>query len=261
MDDFTWLALEARVTDTASFFDAMFTPFAQGTIRPLSERLFFMSFYRMFGLDALPFRAVAFATQFANLILLTALTRRVTGSSLAGLLAPLLWIVNANLYMPMSWTSAYNQILCAFCLLLSTYLYVRFTESGDKRFYVWQWVVFVLGFGVLELNVVYPAIAALYALCCARRYFIHTLPMFAVSIAYFVAHRTIAPQPHTGLYAMSLEPGALLSTLVIYIRSALGAEYFAGKQSLPLQYFAGAVLGTALLLLGFLIWRLFRHDS
>jgi len=169
MDDFAWLALEARVTDSSSFLQAMFTPFAQGTIRPLSERFFFISFYRWFGLDALPFRLVVFATQFANLILLTALTRRITGSPLAGFLAPLLWIANANLYVPMSWTSSYNQILCAFCLLLATWLFVRFTQSGEKRYYAWQWLVFLLGFGVLELNLIYPAIATLYGICCAPR--------------------------------------------------------------------------------------------
>src|SRR3954469_9150200 len=55
MDDFAWLALYLRVQDWPSFLEAMFHPFAQGTIRPWSERLFFMSGMWLFGMDATPY--------------------------------------------------------------------------------------------------------------------------------------------------------------------------------------------------------------
>jgi len=44
----------------------MVQPFAQGTIRPWSERAFFMGFYTLFGLDALPFRICVFLVQIAT---------------------------------------------------------------------------------------------------------------------------------------------------------------------------------------------------
>ena len=64
-DDFAWLWLTTQVHNWADFWRAMFTPLAQGTIRPLSERSYFMGLYTLFGLDALPFRICVFATQFA----------------------------------------------------------------------------------------------------------------------------------------------------------------------------------------------------
>ena len=39
---------------------------AQGTVRPLSERLFFLGFWHLFGMEALPYRIFVFATQFCE---------------------------------------------------------------------------------------------------------------------------------------------------------------------------------------------------
>ena len=142
--------------DLRSLWDALFQPRAQGTIRPWSERVFFMGFYALFGLDALPFRVWVFLTQFANLALLASITRRLTGSGAAGLLAAVFWLANSSLAQLMAWTSAYNQILCAFFILLAFHFLLRYIETGQRRYQVFQWCAFLLGFGAQELNVVYP---------------------------------------------------------------------------------------------------------
>lgn len=237
MDDFAWLGLHTMVHDFDSFLRAMFTPLAQGSIRPLSERLFFLAGWHLFGLEAPPFRAIVFATMFGCLALLTAVTRRLTGSAVAGLLAPVLWLVNGNIYTPMSWTSGYNQILCAFCLLTALLLWIRYTETGERRFYAWQWVVFVLGFGALEINVVYPAIAGLHALCFARRYLTRTVPMFAVSAVYAVIHRLAAPEQNAETYRMYFDTG-VVDTLRKYVQWSFGADRFAEYRGLsPIPFY------------------------
>src|SRR5207244_11794555 len=48
-------------------------------------------------------------------------------------------------------------------LLLSLWFIMRYAETGERRFYIAQLVTFIVGFFVLELNVVYPAIATVYA--------------------------------------------------------------------------------------------------
>src|SRR6266481_274460 len=78
-DDFAWLALRLHVHDWPSLREALFAPMAQGTIRLWSERAFFMGLESLFGLNAVPFRVVVFLTQCANLALLAAVTRRITG--------------------------------------------------------------------------------------------------------------------------------------------------------------------------------------
>lgn len=247
-DDFAWLALPLRVHDWRSFLGALFEPLAQGTIRPWSERLYFLAGWWLFGMESPAFRVAAFATMFANLALLTAITRRITGSAVAGFAAPLLWLANGNLYIPMAWSSAYNQILCAFFLLLALWCWIRYTESGERRFLLGQWTAFVLGFGALEINVVYPALAALYAWCFARGYLRRTLPMFAVSIGYTALHRALAPAQATDTYRMYFD-ASVFDTLRRYLTWSFGADRYARFLGFPVwpHYVAEALVATALL--------------
>jgi hypothetical protein len=216
------LGLGASVHDLPALLRALFQPMAQGTIRPLSERAFFLVFHGLFGFWATPFRTAVFLTQAANLILLGLLVRRVTHSRLAGFLAPTLWALNGGLAMVMSWTSAYNQVLCGSFLLLALYCFVRYTEAGQRRFLIAQWVVFLLGFGALETNAVYPALAAAYALCCARPYLRKTAPMFLVSAAYTLLHFWVAPVQSAGPAYVGHFGASMLATLWTYWQWALG---------------------------------------
>src|SRR5260370_30220229 len=90
-DDFAWLALRLQVHDWQTLTHALFAPMAQGSIRPLSERGFFLVFESLFGVEALPFRIWVFLTQFANRALVSAGARRVTGSRAVGFWAAILW--------------------------------------------------------------------------------------------------------------------------------------------------------------------------
>src|SRR5271169_4396533 len=63
-DDFAWLSVGRDVTGLRTLLHALFSPSAHRTIRPLSERALFLAAYGIFGLEPLPFRILAFATQF-----------------------------------------------------------------------------------------------------------------------------------------------------------------------------------------------------
>jgi hypothetical protein len=250
MDDFAWLSLHLEITDFRSFLGALFRPLAQGTIRPWSERLFFIAGWHLFGMEAAPYRVIAFATMFANFWLLAEVTRKLTKSRVAAVLAPVLWVCNGNLYTPMSWTSAYNQILCAMFLLAAFLLWIKYTETGKTRWYAWQWVVFVLGFGALEINLVYPALAAMHAFCFARKFLWRTLPMFAVSVIFVVAHRLSAPAQRDDVYRMYFD-ASILETLATFFGWAISVHRYASFRGLDMwPFFAcAAVVGIALLAL------------
>jgi hypothetical protein len=255
-DDFAWLGMHFQVYDVPSFFHAMFAPMAQGTVRPFSERLFFLTFERIFGVDALPFRIFVFLTQFLNLALLAAIVVRITGSRMAGFLAAIFWTANSSLAVAMTWTSSYNQVQCAAFLLGAFYCLLRYIETGRARWNIAQWAIFILGFGSLEINIVYPALAAAYTLFCARKAFLKTLPLFGVSILYAIVHFTYAPKQNSGAYAMHLD-GSIFRTLWDYIVWAPGVV----RSSPPPT--AWEVAGTAVVLLslaGFAAWRL-RHQD
>ncbi|MDE3165152.1 MAG: hypothetical protein KGN36_05045 [Acidobacteriota bacterium] len=231
-DDFAWLGGGLYINNFHDLLAALFAPQAQGTIRPLSERAFFMAGFALFGLDALPFKIVVFATQFASLVLAASIGARLTGNRAAGLCAACLWIANGSSVLPLGWTSVYNQVLCGFFLLLAFHFLLRFHETGARRYEIAQWIAFLLGLGALELAVVYPAIAAAYALLIARRHFRRTLPLFAASAAYTLLHNAAAPVSRTGDYGLHLT-GSMLRTLAIYWTWSVGPTFLYSPFALP----------------------------
>ncbi len=222
-DDFAWLGLPLHLEKPGDIWEILFKPQAQGTIRTLSERLYFLTFASLFGLEAWPFRAWMFLTQAANLSLLAWITRRLTGSAAAGLLAPVLWVANPALAVATIWSSAYNELACVFFLLLAFFFLLRYIDTGLRRYWVAQWIAYLLGFGAMELNVVYPALAALYTVCCARRYFRRTLWLFLPAAAFTWLHFFVVPPSTSPAYKMHFG-AALLTNVWNYWRMALGAS-------------------------------------
>jgi hypothetical protein len=269
-DDFAWLGTGLYIRNFHDFLVAIFAPQAQGTIRPLSERAFFMLGFSLFGLDALPFKIVVFATQFANLALVASIGARLTGLRWAGFVAAIFWVLNSSGIEPLGWCCVYNQVLCGFFLLLAFHFLLRYVETGERRNHWFQWAAFLLGFGALEVNVVYPAIAAAYTLLCSgiglrpvhpseartsSPYFRRTLPMFAVSIAYAVAHNAAAPAWKTGGYAMHFT-GAMFRTLGKYWTWSVGPTFLYTPYYLPKWLLPAGIAVVSAGLLGFLVWKL-----
>ena len=221
-DDFAWLSLYGRIHNFHDLLRALFRPEAQGTIRPWSERAFFIVGYALFGLNALPYRIVIFATQFLALALVQAIGARLTGSRAAGFCAAILWTVNSSSAEPLGWACVYNEVMCAAFLLLALWMFFR-------RQYLLEWLVFIAGFGALELNIVYPLLRGALGGCVlkkheTRRLWLQTALMLAVSIGYFVIHTLAAPTPQTGPYAMHFGP-SMLRTLATYWAWSAGPVY------------------------------------
>jgi hypothetical protein len=211
----------------------LFVPMAQGNIRPLSERAFFLTFSSLFGMNPLPYRLFILLNQLVNVALLMLVARRLTRSATAGLLAPVLWLANISLIIPMSWSATYNQIQCATFFLLSFYLFIRYTETGKKAYYAAQWLTFLLGLFSLELMVVYPAVAALFALLMARAFFRSTLPMLVVSMLASVALGSLGGNHYNFYYDRSFHVGSLLATFWEHWKTVLGCIAFAEPRGLP----------------------------
>src|ERR1700683_2738576 len=85
-DDFAWLSL-ARDLRENGLIHALFTPFAQGTVRVLGDRVFFLVFSGLFGLHALPYRLFELGTWIVALTLIVLIGERLTGSRAAALAA------------------------------------------------------------------------------------------------------------------------------------------------------------------------------
>jgi hypothetical protein len=86
-----------------------------------------------------------------------------------------------------------------------------------------QWLAFLLGFGAQELMVMYPVIAAGYALCCSRKHFRGTLALFVPSILFTAWHLVYVPMPTDVNYKMHFDAG-LFSTAWNYWAMAVAAS-------------------------------------
>lgn len=219
-DDFAWLSQDQNLHTLGDWLRAMFEPRAQGTIRPWSERLFFLLNYRQYGLNPMPFHAWVAGVMVMNLALGQWLVWRLTASRLAAVAAMGLWLANPGLATPLSWLSAFNQVLCAFFVLAALACLMRALDTGRARWWWAQLAFFVLGFGALELNIVYPALALAVVLLRAPREWAKTLPAFAISGLYFVWHHSVAAKPVSGPYARHWDLD-MLSTYGRYWGNAL----------------------------------------
>lgn len=246
-DDFSLLWM-ARLP-AHEFWGQLFEPRAQGTYRWLSERLYFYLLYQEFGWNAFPYRVVAFATQIVNLWLLVALVRRLGGSLAVGGGAAALWAVHHGMAVSMSWSSAYNQVLCAMFLLTALLAFIRFTRTGGIGWYTLQWLLFLVGFGALETIAVYPVLALLYCLLFARSRWAWPLPMLLGSAAMVWFQLGVAGDRGGSLYRPSLAPADLVGGLLHYV-----GNVSAGHVTAP----AGLLVGAATLAAA--IWAARRGD-
>ena len=238
-DDFGWLRLRQEVHSVGDLGPALFAPKAHGNMRPLGENAYWLGLSAVFGTNALPFRICAFLTQAASLLLAGSIVQRLTGSRAAAFWAQILWIANAGLAPAMCWSSIYNQVLSGFLFLLA----FRFLLRGPG----WaHWTAFLLGLGALETNVVYPALAACYAILWEPKRLRRIAPMFAVSALFVWVHFHFAGA-QGGVYAMHFD-AALPGTLWTYWRWALGSG--------PLA----AILALSCAALAFAGWRAWKHD-
>jgi hypothetical protein len=258
-DDFVWLNLPNQAHGWDGLLRTLFQPTVQGTWRPLSERVFFLLFGTLFGADALPYRIWVFLTQFANLVLLASVTTRLTRSRAAGFWAAILWVANSKLATVMSWTCEYILVLCAFFLLLALRFFLRYVETGERRFYIWTWAAFLTGFLAMESNVIFPLLVGSYTLLCARKYFKATLPFFAASAAYAVLHLVFAPNHGTGPYTIHID-GAIPATIWTYWRRTF--EPVNLRYLTPFSPVAGTLqmAGCTAGLLAFTIYRAWRKQ-
>jgi hypothetical protein len=140
---------------------------------------------------------------------------------------------------------------------LAFHFLLRYVETGNARYNLYQWLAFVAGFGAMELNVVYPALAAVYTLLCARRFFLRTLPLFAVSVVYFVAHQAVPAPNRNPEYALHFT-GSMLRTLARYWAWTVGPMYLWTPVHAPTWL---VMAGVALVSLGLLAFAVRRRAA
>lgn len=246
IDDFAWLGL-----GNLPLSEALFHPFAQGTIRFFSERLYFLSLTELFGITAWPFRAVTLGVWFLDSALIQLIGSRLTGSRSAGLIASLLWTISPVLITPLIWASAFNEVLIAFVFLGAFYARLRGWRITEA-------ILFLCGFGVLEIIVVYPALMLVHSLLFEHRRRDY-LWMFAPAIAFALAHLFLIPKTSDPTYRLFFD-AQLFSNLWHYLEWTAGPSHIYLHN--PLRATQGLIASWAILaaLAAFAAWKLRAGD-
>ncbi|HLH43366.1 MAG TPA: hypothetical protein VKV74_10295 [Bryobacteraceae bacterium] len=268
-DDFDLLWLASTVHDIPTLGYAMFHPIAQGTVRVLSDRLFYLGLYSLFGVAAVPFRVVILLTWFAALALGAALGSKITGSRAAGLLGVLLWTVNKVMVTPLASAPVYEVVLCALLALAALSSRARWLDTRAPAWRASEWIFYILGFGAQESMVMYPAVATLYTWAVARRDVAKKAEravfwLFFPAIVFVLVHAFLIPKLPTEIYRVSVD-SRLPATFFMYLRMAVGPERYASRKVLlpllaafalwKLRRPASPEFGAALFCLGwFLLW-------
>lgn len=259
-DDFAWLGLGLGITNGAGLLEALFSPMAQGTIRTLSERLFFLAFERTFGLESLPMRVFEFAVLAVAQVLLVLVVKRLSGSLSAGVWASVLWSLNFGLSAAMAWLSAFNQILLSALFLGALYCFLRYADSQKTKWLAGSWICYLLGFGALESIIVFPAVLLAWAVLLDRSKLKSTLPFFIPAVAFTIAHLFWIPKAKEApAYRMFFDFG-LFESIAIYwqwLFAAVRIKNF-GPDWAWLAIPSNWILTPAVL--GFIVWRTWRRD-
>jgi hypothetical protein len=260
LDDFAWIQLPLGVHSAHDLWIALFEPRAQGTVRVLSERLPFLVSGSLFGVHVWPFRLLTFGTQFVNLALVASIGRRLGGSTLAGAAAACFWLFSEALATPMAWASGYNEILWAFVLLLSFRWLLKYIDTGDSRYWKAQWVLYLLGFGVLELNVMYPAVVLLYLWLFAREHVRKGLWLIVPALLFSAIYYAIVPSTADPTYRMYFDSDLVRSFYRLLSRSV--GPIRLGEIGYPqwTTFGIGATAAIASGLLCFAVFRILRRD-
>ena len=259
-DDFVWLNLLPEVHSWSDLSYALFHPTVHGTWRPLGERIYFLSLESVFGYSSgLPFRMVAFAVQFANMVLISAVTLRLTRSRIAAFLAPVLWISSDKLVLAMVWNSAINYVICGFFVLLALWFLLRYIDTNRKRDLIAMWVAFLLGLGAMEMAIAFPVMASLYTWVRARPFFKKTLPLLASAVGFAVAHLIFAPNRAAGPYSMHLD-FAIFRTLADYWTLAFEPVNLALYTRLTAGSGVAGMIVLSVVLLGYSGYQAYRRN-
>jgi hypothetical protein len=259
-DDFAFLGLFARIASWTDLLNAVFHPTQHGTWRPLSDRIYFFAPAWLFGIEnSVPLRVIAFLAQFANLGLISAITRRITGSEVAGLAAPILWVANSRLATVMVWNCGFDYLLSGLCILAAFWLFLRHTETNDRRYLMGTWAVFLTGFLALETNIAFPALAAGYALCFARPHIRKTIPLLAASAAFAVIHQWLVPKQVAGPYAPRID-ASLPKTLWRYWAWIFEPANFGVFSPLPRRSGRFGVQLFTVVLIALVLYQVYRRN-
>ncbi len=222
-DDFAWLRW--GIGFGQDLRTAFTTLTGAGTYRPLTQQVFFGLGRQLFDLNAAAFHVVGITVHALNTVLAYFILRRLVRHPVAAWAGAFFYGAHYAHIWAIFWLSAFTETGLIFCQFLGLWAYMRYLNTGSKRYYALSLLALVVGIFSKENIVTMPFLLALYTLF-ARRYrnLRHLLPHLVIALGYAGLRLAIGVFP-SGPYRP--EWGwSIVTTLVQYYQHTFGVYDF-----------------------------------
>jgi hypothetical protein len=118
--------------------------------RPLTKIFYFLTMYRVFGLNPLPYHVVSLIVHLANSLLVFVLLRRFRLSVPAAYIAAGLFALNVAWFHAIGWISCIQQLAAVFFMLLSMWFAIVALEIGRRKHQWMSLIAYLLALMSLE---------------------------------------------------------------------------------------------------------------
>lgn len=188
-DDFFEINI-SKAVDLKSYFD--FFVFRDDIIayRPISlQNYFFFSSY-IFNFNPVGFRLISLTTLFLSSFLITIVVGKITKSTRIGLFSAFFWLTSSIHFMAITWIAAAYNIIGTFFFLLTSWIFLKFIEQNNRKYYLLSLISFLLTIGSFEFSITWPFIFFMY-LILNKQHLVRSVkilaPFFVFSAAYLIA--------------------------------------------------------------------------
>jgi hypothetical protein len=230
-DDFIFLLRASHVGSLTDFVSAFLA--GDHFYRPVPRVLFFVTMYRLFGLNAPAYHVVSLLTHIANSLLVYALAFWFSRDCLIAGVSGLIYASHATVaFLAVHWVSGIQDLSVAFWCLLSLWLYVRFRSTRYAFWLVLSSLAFSIALLSKELAVTLPALVILLDWTASRVHgsrfrvgrVVRTATIYGVIVlAYLVLRslKTTTMVPTEGPYRWDISLTNIWHNLSYYLSDAL----------------------------------------
>lgn len=181
--------------------------------RPISLQNYFFISSNLFGASPIGFRLITFVLFFLSSFLIVKVIGKITKSVQVGFLTAIFWLLSSIHFMAISWIAAAYNIIGTFFWLLTSFIFIKFIESGKHWLYLLSIVSFFLTIGSYEFSVTWPAILGFYYLFVLKKPLTRGvkifLPFILIALVYLAARLLFIKVPQIPEYVVTFNLDSL----------------------------------------------------
>ncbi len=223
-DDFWWLHTAVSSKNIGDIIRPFIQYNGSGFYRPLTQEMYFLANYKLFGLTPIGFHVVNLLVQIINTVLVFLILLKLGKSAIASWLAALFYGINSALFVSVYWISAVSESGMALFALLAIMNMIDYYQKQDRKSYLFSIAFTLAALASKETAVVIPGLLIIIYLYLNPPLSINnlkqalwlTLPHIILVMIYLLIHFMSVGLPASGPYAAKIN-GMIIINLGKYI--------------------------------------------